>query len=135
MIFFLIVSSGCRLVLLSEREYVRESVMGHGRNHGGHRGLSFFFERSLIYIVFFISLSRIGNYGRGLIYRQKYSAIFRGRGRGRVLIRCGALEMALFPQKLLKVLKDLLLVSDMECSKNQMLNLDIHFLKPRATPD
>ena len=52
MIFFLIVSSGCRLVLLSEREYVRESVMGHGRNHGGHRGLSFFFERSLIYIVF-----------------------------------------------------------------------------------
>ena len=44
MIFFLIVSSGCRLVLLSEREYVRESVMGHGRNHGGgDRGLSFFF--------------------------------------------------------------------------------------------
>ena len=109
MIFFLIVSSGCRLVLLSEREYVRESVMGHGRNHGGHRGLSFFFERSLIYIVFFISLSRIGNYGKWLIYRQKYSAIFRGRGRGRVLIRYEALEMALFPQKLLKVLKDLLL--------------------------
>ena len=44
MIFFLIVSSGCRLVLLSERECVRESVMGHGRNHGGHRGLSFFLK-------------------------------------------------------------------------------------------
>ena len=33
---------------------------------GGHRSLS--------YIVFFISLSRIGKW---LIYRQKYSAIFR----------------------------------------------------------
>ena len=48
MIFFLIVSSGCRLVLLSEREYVRESVMGHGLNHGGgHRGLSFFFLKEV----------------------------------------------------------------------------------------
>ena len=68
----------------------RRFLRGHGLNHGGHRGLSFFLkDRSLIYIVFFISLSRIGNYGRWLIYRQKYSAIFRGRGRnhGRALIR------------------------------------------------
>ena len=60
----------------------RRFLRGHGLNHGGHRGLSFFLkDRSLIYIVFFISLSRIGNYGKWLIYRQKYSAIFRGRGR------------------------------------------------------
>ena len=67
----------------------RRFLRGHGRNLGeGHyakiflRDLSFFLkDRSLIYIVFFISLSRIGNYGRWLIYRQKYSAIFRGRGR------------------------------------------------------
>ena len=60
----------------------RRFFRGHGLNHGGHRGLNFFLkDRSLIYIVFFISISRIGNYGRGLIYRQKYSTIFRGRGR------------------------------------------------------